>query len=199
MRRLTFAFVACCVCLPSASASDAETANDICQVLRDGSNAAGETLEIEQLPKGFVCRDAIASSCPTVGSLSWIGRTDAGTRFWADPTGDPGGILSAVSLEQLRGIEMDFQDFLKRETIDPAEAVIRVYGADGVRFEERKIRFRSLPRDFVLDVREPAARATTYTTTDQLATSAERSSGPDPIAYAPIEVVPELRVSNPCR
>ncbi len=213
MRRLAILLVACCVFIPSAYASDAETGNDVCQALRDGPDPAGETLNVERLPRGFVCHDVNTSSWPSLGSLAWIGRTDAGTRFWADTSSDLTRIRSAVSLEQLRGIELEFQSLLKPVAGDPGETVIRVYSADGERFEERKIRFScwdefgmsipcagTPPRDFVLDMRRSAERVEEYVGTDGLVlhpVTFSDLSNPKcyaPIeAYAPIEVVLDLR------
>ena len=170
MRRLTFLLVACHVFLPAAYASDVEPANP-----------AGETLDIEQLPEGFVCRDVSASSCSRVGSLAWIGRTEAGTRF---------------SLERLRGIELDFQKLVKPKAIDMSEAVIRVYGADGEQFEERTIRFGSPQRDLILDMRRSAEREAAYMGTDF---HVQQSDLSNPISYAPIGVLLELGESNLCR
>ena len=150
MRWFTFLLAACFICLSSAYASD-EASENVC-----AASPAGETIAIEQLPRGFVCRDG-SVPCPTVGNLAWLGRTDAGTRFWVDTSNDSTGNQITVSLEQLREVEFAFQDFLKPQAIDPSETVIRVYDADG-EYEERKVQFGSVPRDFVLDMRQREER-----------------------------------------
>ena len=203
MRWILLLLAACCFCLSSAHASD-KAAENVCDVLQGGPNPAGKTIAIEQLPRGFVCRDGDGPRCPEVGNLAWVGRTDAGTRFWADTSDDSTGNRISVSLEQLREIESAFQSFLEPRAIDPSEVVIRVYDADGEQFEERKMRFGSLPRDFVLDMQRREEKAKTRAILD---------ANPDPLAYteafprleahpflyAPIEMAPQLRVSNPCR
>jgi hypothetical protein len=129
----------------------------VCDALQGGPSPAGETIAIEQLPRGFLCRDGSAP-CPNVGNLAWLGRTDAGTRFWVDTSNDSTANQITVSLEQLREVEFAFQSFLKPEAIDPAETVIRVYDSDGDQFEERKVRFGSMPLDILLDMRQREER-----------------------------------------
>ncbi len=197
MRRFTLLLAAACICLTGAHASD-DAAENMCEALQRGPSPAGETIAIEQLPRGFLCRAGSAPSCPTVGNLAWLGRTDAGTRFWADTSDDSTGNQISVSLEQMREIEFAFQSFLKPEAIDPSEAVIRVYDADGEQFEERKIQFGSLPRDFVLDMRRRAEKAKTRSPTLRSTVTFPRLEA-HPFFYAPIEMAPELRVSYPCR
>ena len=115
--------------------------------------------------------------------------------------GKPNPAARILALERPGIDQAALRSFVKPRAIDPAEAVIRVYGADGT-FEERKIRFGSLPREFVLDLRRR---------TEQASSAADAAREPlpesvrfstlevDPWLYAPIEIVPTLRSTNPCR
>ena len=115
--------------------------------------------------------------------------------------GKPNPARRILALERPGIDQAALRSFVKPRAIDPAEAVIRVYGADGT-FEERKIRFGSLPREFVLDLRRR---------TEQASSAADAAREPlpesvrfstlevDPWLYAPIEIVPTLRSTNPCR
>ena len=115
--------------------------------------------------------------------------------------GKPNPAGRILALERPGIDQAALRSFVKPRAIDPAEAVIRVYGADGT-FEERKIRFGSLPREFVLDLRRR---------TEQASSAADAAREPlpesvrfstlevDPWLYAPIEIVPTLRSTNPCR
>ena len=113
-----------------------------------------------------------------------------------EAAGTLSGIRSAVSLERLRGIELDFQKLVKPKPIDMSEVVIRVYGADGEQFEERTIRFGSPQHDLLLDMRRSAEREAAYTGADFHVQQSDLSR---PISYAPIEVLDELGESNLCR
>ncbi len=115
--------------------------------------------------------------------------------------GKPNPARRILALERPGIDQAALRSFVKPRAIDPAEAVIRVYGADGT-FEERRIRFGSLPREFVLDLRRR---------TEQASSAADAAREPlpesvrfstlevDPWLYAPIEIVPTLRSTNPCR
>ena len=198
MRWITLLLAACCCCLSSVHASE-DTAENLCAALAGGPSPT-KTIALEQLPRGFVCRDGSAPSCPTVGKLTWVGRTDAGTRFWTDTSADSTGNQLSVSLEQLEEIESAYRSFLKPEAVDPSAAVIRVYDADGEQFEERTMRFGSLPNDFVLDMRKREERAKTRSViaADPLAHTPTPTIEAAPFQYAPIEVAAELRVSIRC-
>jgi hypothetical protein len=196
MRRLWLLMVVCCTGLSSVHASDAETGKSVCEALQDTTGPVGKTLALEQLPRGVVCDDDAASTCPSAGRLTWIGRTDSGTRFWADTTEAPSGIRHSITLETLRKVESAFPDFRRSRGIDPSESVIRVYDEDGKGYEERKIRFGSIPRDFLLDLQRRAEKAETRSTID--GGTVDLINSGSSAFYTPIQVDSSLRVSNPC-
>ena len=68
MRWITLLLAACCWCLSSAYASD-EAAENVCDALQTGPSPAGKTIAIEQLPRGFLCRDGSAPSCRSTVTL----------------------------------------------------------------------------------------------------------------------------------
>ena len=117
--------------------------------------------------------------------------------------GKPNPAGRILALERPGIDQAALRSFVKPRAIDPAEAVIRVYGADGT-FEERKIRFGSLPREFVLDLGRRTERV-------QASSAADAAREPlpesvrfstlevDPLLYAPIEIVPTLSSTNSCR
>jgi hypothetical protein len=141
--------------------------------------------------------DTGAGTC----NLACIGRTDAGTRFWIDSSMDTPG--TRLSLEQLRELEAAFQGFRRPEAVDPSETVIRVYDADGKTYEERKVRFSALPRDFVFDAQRRSQKTASYSIPDEALDAATRSSlaagGLDPRSFFPIQLAPTLAVSGPCQ
>ena len=137
--------------LSSVYAGDSDTVLDVCEY-PSAERPAANDVQVDRLPRNSLCHP---SSCPKLGDLSWIGRTNSGTRFWVDSTRDLAGALQSISLEDLQEIESNaLRSFLKPSQGDPRETVVRVYDEDGLQYEERKIRFGSLPRDFVLDMRQ---------------------------------------------
>jgi hypothetical protein len=160
-----------------------------------------KTVPVEQIPKGFVCDERTPSACPSAGNLACIGRTNAGTRFWIDSSMDTTG--TRLSLEQLREFEAAFQSFRRPEAVDPSETVIRFYDADGNYYQERKVRFSALPRDFVFDAQRRSQETASYSVSGEAVDAATESSlaagGLDPRSFFPIQVAPTLAVSGPCQ
>jgi hypothetical protein len=181
----------CFAFLPVVQAAD-EIAEPVCEE---------KTVPVEQIPKGFVCDERTSSACPSAGNLACIGRTDAGTRFWIDSSMDTTG--TRLSLEQLREFEAAFQSFRRPEAVDPSETVIRFYDADGKNYEERKVRFSALPRDFVLDAQRRSQETASYSVPGEAVDAATESSlaagGLDPRSFFPIQLAPTLAVSGPCQ
>jgi hypothetical protein len=177
--------------LPVVQAAD-EIAEPVCEE---------KTVPVEQIPRGFVCDERAPSACPSAGNLSCIGRTDTGTRFWIDSSMVTTG--PRLSLEQLREFEAALQSFRRPQAIDPSETVIRVYDADGKHYEERKVRFSALPRDFVLDAQPRSQKTASYPAPGEVVEAAIESSlaggGLDPRSFFPIELAPTLAVSGPCQ
>jgi len=181
----------CLAFLPIVQAAD-EIAEPVCEE---------KTVPVEQIPKGFVCDERTPSACPSAGNLACIGRTDAGTRFWIDTSMGTTG--TRLSLEQLRVFEAAFQSARPSNAVDPSAVVIRVYDADGKNYEERKVRFSALPRDFVLDAQRRRQETASYSVPGDAVDAALASSlaagGLDPRSFFPIEVAPTLAVSGPCQ
>jgi len=191
MHRSRILLLGCLAFLPVAQAAD-EIAEPVCEE---------QSVPVEQIPRGFVCDERTPSACPSAGSLACIGRTDAGTRFWIDSSIETTG--TRFSLEQLREFETALQNFRRPEAVDPSETVIRVYDADGKHYEERKVRFNALPRDFVLDAQRRSRKTASYSVPGETADAAMESSlaagGLDPRSFFPIELAPTLAVSGPCQ
>ncbi len=136
--------------LSSVYAGDSDTVLDVCEY-PSAERPAANDVQVDRLPRNSLCHHSSGSE---LGDLAWIGRTDSGTRFWVDSTRDLAGALQSISLEDQQEIESNaLRSFLKPSQVDPLETVVRVYDEDGRQYEERKIRFQSLPRDFVLDTR----------------------------------------------
>jgi hypothetical protein len=166
----------CVAFLPVVQAAD-EIAEPVCEE---------KTVPVEQIPEGFVCD---------------IGRTDAGTRFWLDSSMDT--TVTRLSLERLRESEAALQSFLRPKAVDLSEVVIRVYDADGRNYEERKVRFSALPRDFVLDAQRRSQQTASYTAPgeamDANLSSALAAGGLDPRSFFPIQFATTPAVSGPCQ
>ena len=107
----------------------------------------------------------------------------------------------------MKEFEAVFQSFRRPDAVDPSETVIRVYDADGKHYEERKVRFSAIPRDFVLNANRDGKRTASYTAlseAEDAARAAARSTGLvtnefDPRLFLPIQVAPTLAVSGPCQ
>jgi len=181
----------CLAFLPVVQAAD-EIAEPVCEE---------KTVPVEQIPRGFVCDERTPSACPSAGNLACIGRTDAGTRIWIDSSMDPTG--TRLSLEQMKELEAAFQSFRRTEAVDLSETVIRVYDADGKNYEERKVRFSALPRDFLFDAQQHSQDTAWYSVTGQAVGAAAQASlaggGLDPRSFFPIELAPTLAVFGPCQ
>ena len=181
----------CLAFLPVVQAAD-EIAEPVCE---------NKTVPVEQIPKGFVCEERTPSACPSAGNLACIGRTDAGTRFWIDSSMDT--TVTRLSLEQLREFEAALPSFRRPVAVDLSETVIRVYDADGRSYEERKVRFSALPRDFVLDAQRRSQETASYSVPGEAADAATSSAlatvGLDPRSFFPIQLAPTLVVSGPCQ
>ena len=131
------------------------------------------------LPSAYASDEASEN----VSAASPAGETDSSDVSTADQI--------TISLKQFREVESAFQNFLKPQVLDPSETVIRVYDADG-KFEERKVRFGSVPRDFVLDMRQREERVKARSTVDAIpeaipSTVTFPSLAAHPFLYAPID------------
>ena len=191
MHRSRLVLLGCLAFLPVVQAAD-KIAEPVCEET---------TVPVEQIPKGFVCDERTPYACPSAGNITCIGRTDAGTRFWIDSSMDTTG--PRLSLEQLREFEAALQSFRRPQALDPKETVIRVYDAAGNNYEERKVRFSALPRDFVLDTQRRSQKTASYSVPGEGVEAAIESSlaagGLDPRSFLPIELAPTLAVFGPCQ
>ncbi len=180
----------CLAFLPVVQAAD-EIAEPVCEE---------KTVPVEQIPRGFVCDERTPSACPSAGNLACIGRTDAGTRFWIDSSIDTTD--TRLSLEQLKKLDAAFRSFRRPQAVDPSETVIRVYDADGKNYEERKVRFSALPRDFILDAQRRSQKTASYFDPDEVMDAAAQSmlaaGGLDARSFFPILVAEGLAVSGQC-
>jgi len=108
-----------------------------------------------------------------------------------------------LSLEQLRQFDATLQSFRRSEAVDPLETVIRVYDANGKNYEERKVRFSALRRDFVLNAKRRSEKTASYSVPGEAADAAMSSFSAagqsDPRLYFPIQLAPTLAVPGPCQ
>jgi len=168
--------------LSIAPALESETGPNFCEALQEPSDSAAMPVAPELPSEGVVSRDDRKAACFAIGEPA----------------------ASGFTREALRGIESEFPDLRRSKEINLSESAIRVYDADGNQYQERKIRFGLLPREFMLDLQRRAEKTEARSAIDCGAEPLQHAADfckplTDPLLYAPILVDPGLRQPIPCQ
>ena len=149
--------------------------------------------------RGFGVFAIVCCVCASGGFASEAERPDAG-----EIKDENARWLASATREPSKKIEAAFRNSFNRPGVDPAQAVIRVYGADG-KFTVRKVRFESDPRDFSLDLARREEEKKIARSVDGTPLPLPNTVpvfevyGIDPLLYGPFLVPPDLATTSGCR